>query len=346
MDLQLPANPEILRQVAFLDHCRGAWRNPPLPEDRRRSIERASLLRSVAASCRMAGIRIQEDAVAEVLTGSDPDQHAAQILGYARALRAPFLEADRLLEPETIARLNAVVLGADGDRPEPSPWRREAFHHEAFDHSGRATGRIFQTLPPRLLPRTMDDLASWFELEMRGGEHHALLIIGAFTLALVSALPFAHGNARTARVLSFHLIRRAGYSYLPLASLDRILESMREEYHEALAGSETRLWSGCADLVPWMQFFLRALRRHADRVSAKLALEGRALEFSSLQRSILDTVREHGTAGAGLLMSATGANRNTLKDNLRRLVERGLLERTGSRRGTRYRLHGIFPSDV
>jgi hypothetical protein len=37
-------------------------------------------------------------------------------------------------------------------------------------------------------------------------------------------------------------------------------------------------------------------------------------------------------------MSCTGANRNTLKDNLRRLVERGMLERMGSRRGTRYRL--------
>ena len=41
---------------------------------------------------------------------------------------------------------------------------------------------------------------------------------------------------------------------------------------------------------------------------------------------------------AGLLIQATGANRNTLKDNLRRLVERGVLEKTGQRRGTRYRL--------
>ena len=37
-------------------------------------------------------------------------------------------------------------------------------------------------------------------------------------------------------------------------------------------------------------------------------------------------------------MATTGANRNTLKDNLRRLVDRGMLERIGSKRGTIYRL--------
>jgi Fic family protein len=41
-------------------------------------------------------------------------------------------------------------------------------------------------------------------------------------------------------------------------------------------------------------------------------------------------------------MRATGANRNTLKDNLRRLVDRGNLERLGQRRGTRYRIPTDF----
>ena len=64
----------------------------------------------------------------------------------------------------------------------------------------------------------------------------------------------------------------------------------------------------------------------------------RALDFSPLQRKIVETVREHGTVGAGLLIEATGANRNTLKDNLRRMVDRGVLERFGERRGARYKL--------
>ena len=49
-------------------------------------------------------------------------------------------------------------------------------------------------------------------------------------------------------------------------------------------------------------------------------------------------VQEVRDVDAALLLKATGANRNTLKDNLRRLVQRGVLQKTGQRRGTRYRM--------
>ena len=82
----------------------------------------------------------------------------------------------------------------------------------------------------------------------------------------------------------------------------------------------------------------RLLDRHRDRVAVKVELEKQTVDYPPLQRSILETVREHGTVNAALLIRATGANRNTLKDNLRKLVDRGVLERTGQKRGTRYRL--------
>ena len=82
------------------------------------------------------------------------------------------------------------------------------------------------------------------------------------------------------------------------------------------------------------------------RLQAKIDLESRARELPPLQRAILDTIRENGTGAASLLMAKTGANRNTLKDNLRRLVDRGLLERSGSKRGTIYRLSMGYPPDA
>ena len=48
------------------------------------------------------------------------------------------------------------------------------------------------------------------------------------------------------------------------------MEEMRDAYHEALDASETRLWSGEADLEPWIRFFLEALSRHRERVEAKV----------------------------------------------------------------------------
>ncbi len=348
MDIHLPITPEILNFIARLDHFRGLWAAGSLvPADRLARLKEASRIRSVAASCRMSGVRVTDAEVAGLLRGETcPVREGCEVLGYAEAVDRTFPSEGPLVTTEEIRRLHAVVLGASGNPPEPSPWREEPLHLEAFDADGCAVGRVFQTLPPRLLPEKTEDLATWLEFELRGGEHHPLLVIGAFMLAFFAASPFVRGNGRMSRLLAVHLLRRAGCSYLAYASLERTMEEMRDRFHDAFDSAETRLWSGEADLTPWILFFLEALATTAERVEAKIDLERRALEFSPLQRAILETVREHGTARAALLLVATGTNRNTLKDNLRRLVSQGILERLGERRGAVYRLATGEPSLV
>ena len=150
--------------------------------------------------------------------------------------------------------------------------------------------------------------------------------------------PFEYGNGRTIRAQIDLLLRRAGYEYVPYASLESQMEQLRDVYYGALDQSQSGIWSGTADFKPWLDYFMTLLDRHRERVDAKIALESGSRSMTPLQQAIVETVREHGTVDAGLLMQATGANRNTLKDNVRRLVTKGLLEKTGERRATRYRL--------
>lgn len=265
-------------------------------------------------------------------------REAREILGYAEAMERSFPSDGPLVTTGEIRRLHAVLLGLPGNPPEQSAWRDGPLHLEAFDAEGKATGRVFQTLPPRMIPDKLEDLATWLELELRSHEHHPVLVIGAFMLVFLAISPFERGNGRLARLMSALTLRRVGYGYLPYASLERVMEEMRDVYHDTLDAGETKLWNGEADLAPWLGFILEALRRHRARVQAKIDLERRALDFSPLQRTIVDTVREHGTVRAGLLLAATGSNRNTLKDNLRRLVSQGVLHRIGEKRGTFYRI--------
>ena len=57
---------------------------------------------------------------------------------------------------------------------------------------------------------------------------------------------------------------------------------------------------------------------------------------SSLQETILQLAHRNGRVTAGEILRETGANRNTVKDNLARLVREGNLRREGSKRGTVY----------
>jgi len=336
VDLKIPLAADFVTTIARLDHFNGQWSmSPGLPPDRLFRLEEAARIQSVAASCRLAGMRVTDSDVAALLRGEAPGlRDSPEVRGYAAGLAVELSGGERLLGGDALRALQATILGA----VDPVPWRTVPLDREAFDADGKATGTVFSTLPPRLVEGKTDELLTWLELELRSGEQHPILVIGVFALGILSISPFDRGNGRLSRLLAGHLLRRAGYHYTRYASLEREVEALRCDYQQGLLKSQTRLWSGEADLHPWLAFFLLTLDRQRERVEAKVALERESHDYPPLQRAILETVREHGDADAALLLRATGANRNTLKDNLRRLVQTGVLQRLGQRRGTRYRM--------
>jgi Fic family protein len=348
MDVKIPVNPEILKAISKIDQFRSIWAGGTSvsPEQSARLRETARV-QSVAASCRIAGIRASEADVAAILAGAgSTTPESAELAGYAAAMDQSFPASGPIVTFDELAALNAVVVGKSGNPPPPSALRERPLHLEVFDAEGRAQGRVLQTLPPRLLQDKIEDLVTWLELELRGGQQHAILVAGTFFIYLTSISPFERGNGRTARVILPHLLRRAGYGFVDYASLDHVFDEMRFAYYDAIDQAQTKIWTDEADLTPWISFYVESLRVLTLRLQAKIDLETRARELPPLQRAILDTIRENGTGAASLLMATTGANRNTLKDNLRRLVERGLLERIGSKRGTIYRLSIDEPRDA
>jgi Fic family protein len=340
IDFTIPITQEILSTISRIDRFRGEWSSGyALSPERMASLKEAAKIQSVAASCRLTGIHVTDHDVAGLLRDGSlalPDSEA--VLGYAAAMELPIPESGTLLSSADLRRINALILGRDGDAAGEPPWRVEPLHREAFDAQGRVLGWQFPTLPPHLINEKIEDLLTWLEFELLQGDQHPALVIAAFTLAFLAISPFERGNGRTARMLIGHLLQRAGYSHIPYASLESRIENGKEAYLESLMQARARLWSGEADLEPWLLFFMEMLDSHRERLETKLALERQAHTFPPLQREILETVKEHGSVDAALLLEATGANRNTLKDNLRRMVRRGLLEKSGQRRGTRYQL--------
>jgi len=338
MNLEIPVSQAILKSISDLDRFRGSWSaDHAVPRERLARIEEATAVQSVAASCRLSGLRMSDSEVAGLLTGQSlPASDGRGIFGYAAVMRRALPANPQILASEDLRRLHAVLTGEPAETAAPSPWRTLPLQREAFDASGTATGRVFTTLPPHLVEAKIEDAVSWLELELHANERHPVLTIGAFILVFLAASPFEHGNGKLARLLISLLMRRAGYAFMPYASIERVIEELRGEYQEAFSLSQTRIWNGEANLEPWTQFFLEVLTRHRQRVETKVELERGVLSYPPLQQMILEAVREHGTVDAGLLLKATGANRNTLKDNLRRLVDRGVLQKTGERRGTRY----------
>jgi Fic family protein len=346
IDFAIPLTQEILSKISSIDHFRGEWSTGnALSQKRLDSLYEAAKIQAIASSCRLTGIHVTDHDVAGIIRNDAVAQpEAPAVLGYSAAMDYPLPENGTLLKTDDLRKLNGVLLGKREEAEKGSDWRKEPLHREAFDSNGQILGWVFPTLPPHLVEEKTEDLVTWLEFELLNGEQHPVLVIAAFILAFLAISPFERGNGRTGRLLIGHLLRRAGYSYMPYASVESLIEKHREGYLESLMQSRARLWSDEADLEPWVAFFLDILDSHREGLEARLDLERRSMKFSPLQREIMEAVREHGSVDAALLIEATGANRNTLKDNLRRMVDRGLLEKTGQRRGTRYRLAAFEPA--
>ena len=68
--------------------------------------------------------------------------------------------------------------------------------------------------------------------------------------------PFQDGNGRLSRVLTTLLLLKAGYLYVPYASLERIVEDNKDTYYLALRRADTTLYTDNSRMNEWIVFFL------------------------------------------------------------------------------------------
>jgi len=209
----------------------------------------------------------------------------------------------------------------------------------AFDEDGKQIGIVFETATPFDTPRLMRELVDWLSLQRGEGHLHPLIVIAVFTVVFLEIHPFQDGNGRLSRILTTLLLLQAGYAYVPYSSLESVIEQSKEGYYLALRQTQATIRGATPDWQPWLIYFLRALQQQMKRLANKIEREKIVLSsLPDLSLRILDHAREHGRVSMGEIIKLTGASRNTLKQQLRQLVEKGHLVRQGGGRTTWYTL--------
>src|SRR5712675_1374438 len=187
----------------------------------------------------------------------------------------------------------------------------------ALDADGREIGVLFETTSPFDTPREMEALVAWTRKTLDEEALHPLLVIAVFIVAFLAIHPFQDGNGRLSRVLTTLLLLRAGYAYVPYASLERVIEENKDLYYRALRRTQTTLKTETPDWEPWIGFFLRCLKKQKDSLAIRLERErtaqGRDDELSDVSLQVLKALRAQERLTIAQLVSITNANRNTLK---------------------------------
>jgi Fic family protein len=336
---------DILQLIAEIDEFKGQWRAlKSLSPERLRQLRKVATIESVGSSTRIEGATLSDVQVETLLSNlgstSFKTRDEQEVAGYAEAMDLVFQAYEDLHVTENhIRQLHQTLLrhSTKDDRHRGS-YKALANHVVAKDADGREIGVVFETATPFDTPREMEELVRWASKAFDESSMHPLLIIAVFNVVFLAIHPFQDGNGRLSRILTTLLLLRAGYEYVPYASLESIVEENKELYYKALRRTQTTLSDDAPDWEPWLGFFLRCLKKQKANLAIKVEQEKSASDSSlpSLSVQVLKLLREHERLTIAQMVAFTGANQNTLKVRLRELVNEGRIQRYGRARATWY----------
>lgn len=342
----LKITPELLALVAELDEFKGAWRAlGRIAPDRLSRLRRVATIESIGSSTRIEGAKLSDREVERLLSNLELKAFATrdeqEVAGYAEVMETIFAHADAIdLTENHIKQLHRDVLKySEKDTRHRGKYKTLPNHVEAFGPDGKSIGVVFETATPFDTPRLMAELVTWAQSALRQKELHPLLCIAVFIVVFLAIHPFQDGNGRLSRILTTLLLLRAGYGYVAYSSLESVIEHSKEGYYLALRRTQGRIRSVKPDWQPWVLYFLAALKQQKDRLEKKIEREHILIgDLPELSVQILELCRERGRVTIAEISRITGTSRNTIKDHVTALAEKGHLTRHGAGRGTWYAL--------
>lgn len=342
----LQITPEVLRLIARIDEFKGAWRAlGTLAPDRLSALRRVATIESIGSSTRIEGSKLSDREVEKLLSNLEiktfETRDEQEVAGYAELMDLVFSAwQDIPFNENHIKQLHQTLLRhSEKDQRHRGQYKTHSNSVAAFDENGTQIGIVFETATPFDTPRLMKELVNRVTQERDTAQLHPLLIISIFVVVFLEIHPFQDGNGRLSRVLTTLLLLQAGYAYVPYSSLESVIEVNKEAYYLALRQTQGSIRTATPNWQPWLVFFLRSLAEQVRRLEKKVERERIVLAaLPELSLQIMEFTREHGRITMAGAVKLTGANRNTLKQHFRALVEQGHLQTQGQGRGAWYGL--------
>ena len=343
---------ELTRLLGEIDEFKGLWRRlGEIRAERLASLRQVTTVESAGSSTRIEGGQLSDDEVARVLQGlrvdSFRERDEAEVRSYAELLQTIFdHHADIPLTENHIKQLHKILLRhVEKDERHRGEYKKFENNVEARYPDGRVEVD-FVTATPFDTPRLMKELVAATNEALAGASAHPLVIVARFIVDFLAIHPFQDGNGRLSRALTALMMLRAGYEYVPYASVERVIEDNKVEYYHALRTSQTAMRQDASAFDVWLLFFLRVLLTQKRILAGKLEVERSIVRLTDTQLRVLEFVEKRGRVTATEAATHLNIPQRASRYHLGLLVERGLLEAHGERRGRHYTRPMAPPAEV
>ncbi len=302
------------------------------------ALRQVALIQSTEASNAIENIHAPrariEALVAEKTTPENrPEQ---EIAGYRDVLALIHANrADIPFQPRYVEQLHGRLHAYVGDR-DAGHWKKMDNEVSEIRPDGSRVVR-FTPVSAALTPQAMQDLHSELQRALDAETYAPLLLCAAYLLDFTVIHPFRDGNGRMSRLITLWLLYILGHDVGRYISLEKLIDSSRETYYEALRLSTYGWHEAEHDLAPWSAYFLGVLLAAYKELESRAGTLGGRGSKRALIVTFIDSLLTDEFTLSAIRENAPGVSDGWISQVLGELKREGIVESLGTGRSARWK---------
>jgi Fic family protein len=253
------------------------------------------------------------------------DQKRVEVYNILRALNWIYERSARDITTKDILNLHSFAMKSLVEE-ELGQFRKK--HEGIFTSYGFP---IYHAPPPSMVPKLIERLQKFIN-----SEKEPLVPIRAvlahFTFEKIH--PFTDGSGRVGRLLIQMIMAKGGYGMKGILPLEEKIDLKRESYYQMLEESER-------DLTSYIEFMLETISEAADEAKTLILKKQKLSKEDFLlprRAEIYEIIKDQKLVNFDMLKRRfISVNSRTLRYDLKKLQDEGLITKLGTTRGVYYK---------
>lgn len=288
----------------------------------RENIQRISLLKSSLFSARIEGNPLR---ISDFEFGKEAKEDKKnEVFNILEAIKFIDKNGEGNISKDFVLNLHALVM--KNISPDAGRFRTEV--SAIFNEAGVA---VYMPPPPSLISDLLNNLLNYINSEGK------FPLVNAFIFHLVfeKIHPFLDGNGRVGRLLISAILKSKSWDFTFAVPFEEYLDENKEEYYFHLS-------EGLENTNSYLEFMLGAfyeqIQKIKDQISREAAKESQ-LFLPPRQEEIFNIIKDQIIASFDMIRRRfMQVPERTLRWDLKKLLDKKLIEKSGETRGRYYRI--------
>ncbi|MBI4035931.1 Fic family protein [Candidatus Daviesbacteria bacterium] len=318
--------PKISQLLQSIEGSKEVIDSIAIPKEVEQNIRRQSTLKSSLFSARIEGNTLTLD---ELPHRPSKDQKKQEVFNILKALNWIYQRRAKDLQVKDILTLHSMVMAGLIEKSDLAQFRTDL--GAIFNSAGIAV-----YLPPR--PSQILKLINQLTNFSNSSKETFVPIKACLSHYIFEKIhPFLDGNGRVGRLLLQLILAKGGYGMKGLLTLEEFLDNHRSNYYKTLEDSQK-------DVSDYLEFMLEAIATSAQQIKQTILQQEKAEPESYLlprRAEILNIIQDHKLINFDTLKRRfLAVNERTLRYDLKKLADQGLIRKRGTTKGVYYEVEG------